>query len=431
MSDTDRGTFENFARSLDPDWIEEALELSGTASVRRRRIPADMVVWLVLGMALFRDESMSAIIRTLGLSLPDAKGRSITRGAVAQARERLGEEPLRWLFVKSAQKWARESVDRHRWRGLRIYGVDGTTVRVPDSSANRAHFGGQRGRDGETSGYPLVRLVTLMALRSHLLAGASFGPYASEHAYAKDLWPLVPDDSLVCVDRAFFAANILVPLHATARNRHWLTRAKKTNVWRVVQRFANGDELVEMEVSKEARRANPELPETWQMRAIRYERKGFPPQTLLTSLVDPKAFPRKEVVALYHERWELELGFDEVKTEMLEREEAIRSQTPKGVAQELWGVAVAYNLVRLELERVAALVGVPPTRMSFIEGLWTLRAELRIAGYASPGTLPKRVARWRQDLARFVLPPRRSKRLFPRAVKIKMSNYPRKRPVVK
>lgn len=431
MPDVDRGTFEKFAKSIDPDWIEEALEVSGTATVRRRRLPAEMVIWLVLGMALFRNESMSLIIRTLDLALPGRRGKAVTRGAVAQARARLGDEPMRWLFTKSAQRWAGESAGRHRWRGLRVYGVDGTTARVPDSPENRAHYGGQRGRDGETSGYPLVRMATLMVLRSHLLAGVSFGPYASELTYAQDLWPLVPDDSLVCVDRGFFAASILLPLHAQARNRHWLTRAKKSNVWRVIKTLGRGDELVEMDVSSQARRKNPELPAIWQMRAVRYQRRGFPPQMLLTSLIDAKAFPAKELVALYHERWECELGYNEVKTTLLEREEAIRSQTPTGVAQELWGVALAYNLIRLELERTAALLQVPPTRMSFIAGLWSIRNELRIAAYASPGTLPKRIEHLREDLAQFVLPPRRPKRTFLRAVKLKMSNYPRKRSVVK
>jgi hypothetical protein len=432
MPDADRGTFEKFAKSIDPEWIEEALTASGTATVRRRRLPAEMVIWLVLGMGLFRNESMSLILKTLDLVLPSGgQKKRMTRGAVAQARERLGTMPLYWLFTRSAQQWARESADRHRWRGLRVYGVDGSTVRVPDSPDNRAFFGGQCGRNEETSGYPLVRLATLMVLRSHLLAGASFGPYTSELTYARELWPLVPDDSLVCVDRGFFAANILVPLHAQALNRHWLTRAKKSNVWRVLKALGRGDELVEMDISSEARRKHQELPKTWQMRAIRYHRRGFPPQTLLTSLVDSKTFPAKELVALYHERWECELGYNEVKTTLLEREEAIRSQTPAGVAQELWGVALAYNLIRLELERTAALLKLPPTRMSFIAGLWCIRNELRIAAYASPGTLPRRIAHLREDLAQFVLPPRRPERSFPRAVKLKMSNYARKRPVLK
>lgn len=432
MPPMDRGTFEQVAKSIDPIWIEEALELTGTATVRRRRLPAEMVIWLVLGLALFRNDSITNVLKTLDLALPDKKkGKSVTSGAVAQARERLGDEPLRWLFTRSAQKWAHESAAQHRWRGLALYGVDGTTVRVPDSPENRAHFGGQRGRDDSDSGYPLVRMATLMALRSHLLAGASFGPYASELVYAADLWPLVPDNALVIVDRGFFAASILLPLHAQSLNRHWLTRAKKNNVWSVVERLGPGDDLVEMQVSSEARRQDPSLPQTWRMRAIRYTRRGFPPQILLTSMLDPKAFPSKEIAALYHERWEIELGYDEVKSEMLEREETIRSKSPRGVAQELWGVAISYNLVRLEMARVAAEAGVPPTRVSFVAALVYIRNALHWASGASPGTHPDRLARMRSDLAAFILPPRRSRRSFPRAVKLKMSNYARKRPVAK
>jgi hypothetical protein len=93
-----------------------------------------------------------------------------------------------------------------------------------------------------------------------------------------------------------------------------------------------------MNVSSEARRKDPSLPKVWSARAITYQRKGFRAQTLLTSLVDVDAFPAEEIATLYHERWELELGYDEIKTEMLDREEAIRSKTPAGVTQELWGV---------------------------------------------------------------------------------------------
>ena len=89
---------------------------------------------------------------------------------------------------------------------------------------------------------------------------------------------------------------------------------------------------------------------------------GFPPQTLLTSFTDAKQFPAVEIVGLYHERWENELGFSEVKRGMLQREEAIRSKSPRTVAQELWAIGLAYNLVRLEMTRIAREAGVPATR---------------------------------------------------------------------
>jgi len=335
---------------------------------------------------------------------------------------------MEWLFGRTAQAWAHDSADRHRWRGLALYGVDGTTLRVPDSEDNRTEFGLASGGHRGNSGFPLVRLVALMVLRSHLLAAVRFGAYAKgEHAYATDLWPGVPDDSLTIVDRGFVAAGVLVPLHRDGTNRHWLTRAKKNLRWRTVERLGRHDELVEMKVSAQARKQDPTLPKTWIARAIRYHRRGYRPQVLLTSLLNPVAYPAGEIVGLYHERWELELGYDEIKTEMLEREETLRSRSPSAVRQEIWGVLIAYNLVRLEMEGVADEAHVEPTRISFVVALRLICDEWSWCAIAAPGAIPRHLEDLRASLARFILPPRRSQRSYPRAVKIKMSNYAKKR----
>ncbi len=418
-----------FVASLDPDWIEAALAATGTATIRRRRLPAEQVVWLVIGMCLFRDLSMREVVATLDLALPGARGERVAPSSIVQARERLGDEPLRWLFERMASTWAHASARTHAWRGLALYGVDGTTLRVPDSDENRRHFGGQDTRWNSTSGYPLARMVTLMALRSHILAGAQFGPYGTdERVYAEQLWPLLPANSLALVDRNFLAARTLFGITRGGENRHWMTRAKSSTVYRRLQRFSAGDELVELNVSSEARKKDPSLPATWQMRAIRYRRRGFKPQTLLTSLVDAKRYPAAELIALYHERWEIELGYNEVKRVMLRREESTRSKSPRGVAQELWGLSIAYNLVRYEAEQVAAQAGVPPTRISFVAALNFIEGALRMWGTDSAGRIPERLQRLRDDLSHFILPERRQ-RSYPRAVKIKMSNYTRKRPI--
>lgn len=420
-----------FGASIDPAWIEEALAATGTATVRRRRLPAEQVVWLVVGMGIFRDEPISELVATLDLALPGKRGARVAPSSVVQARDRLGGEPIRWLFERTATEWAHASARRHAWRGLAVYGADGTTVRVPDSAENRAHFGGQDTRWEGTSGYPLARLVTLMALRSHLLAGARFGPYKTdERTYAEQLWPLVPADSLTVVDRLFLSAKTLLGIERGGSNRHWLTRARSTSKWRRVKRLGPGDDLVEMDVSRHARSTDPTLPTTWTMRAIRYRRRGFRPQTLLTSLLDPKRYPASEIVALYHERWEIELGYNEVKRVMLDREETTRSKSVRGVAQELWGLALSYNLVRLEAERVAAEAGVPPTRISFTAALTFVETAFRTWGLENAGRMPERLLKLRADIGHFVLPERRS-RAYPRAVKLKMSNYARKRPRVK
>ena len=422
---------ESFARllsSIDAAWIEEALEATGAATVRKRRLPAEQVVWLVLGMALYRGWSISRVVSHLHLALPGESGRGVVPSAPVQARARLGDEPMRWLFERCARSWAHQSADRHRYRGLALYGVDGTTVRTLDSADNRAHFGGQSGGDRGASGYPQARIVTLMALRSHLLAAARFAPYAvGETTLAAELWPQLPDDSLCIVDREFLAATCLLAIEDAGKNRHWMTRAKSTTRWRTVKRLGKGDELVELEFSESSRRRVPGIPERWLVRAIRYERKGFKPQTVLTSLTDHQQFPARELVALYHERWELELGFDEVKTELLEREEALRSKTPRGVAQELWSLGLLYNLVRLEMEQIAAEARVPPTRISFIASLQFIQNCWLICATMAPARIPRRLRKLREDLSQFILPPRRSERLYPRAVKIKMSAYPKKR----
>jgi hypothetical protein len=423
-----KGSFENFTRHLDPAWIEEALATTGSATLRRRRLPAEQVVWLVIGMGLLRDRPILEVVRHLDLALPARDRSTVAASAIAQARQRVGSSPLEWLFVRTAMEWGHASADRHRWRGLAVYGVDGTSLRVPDSDENRRHFGGQRAIRGD-SGYPQMRLVTLMALRSHVLAAASFGPYAGELQYAADLWPSVPDESLTIVDRGFLAANVLMPLEAGGNNRHWLTRARTKHVWRVVKRLGPGDAIVEMNVSSTAQQRNGELPKTWLARAITYRRKGHKQQVLLTSLVNDEAYPRAEIIELYHERWELELGYDEIKTELLEREETIRSKTADGVAQEMCGILIAYNLIRLEMERIADEVDVPPCRISFVAALRFIRDEWHWSWITnSPGAIPRHIADMREKIRRFVLPPRRSDRVFPRAVKVKMSNYSRKRP---
>jgi len=427
----DREAFEKFAESIEPIWIEESLEATGTATVRRRRLPAEQVVWLVLGMALFRNLSIEEVARQLEIALPSSKRGEVASSAIAQARKRLGAEPMKWLFAKTGGNWGHESAARQSWRGLSIYGLDGTTARVPDSDANRLHFGPTGSMHRGMSGYPLVRLVTLMALRSHVLVDARFGPYGTgEVSYAAELWKEVPNESLTIVDRNFFSAAILVPLARDGVNRHWLIRAKKNLTWKVVRKLGPGDELVEMTIRQSASETDETLTrgDPWPMRAIRYKRKGFRTQTLLTSVLDAERYPAEEIIELYHERWELELGFDEVKTEMLEREEAIRSRSPEGVRQELWGLLLAYNLVRREMEKVAEAADVPPSRVSFIAAFRMIRLTMLGLVFASPGVIPKRLQALREDLAHFILTARRRSRHYTRAVKIKMSNYPRKRP---
>jgi hypothetical protein len=419
--------FEGLTQHIDPVWIEEALAGAGVVTLRRRRLPAEQVVWLVIGMGLMRDKPIEWVVDKLELALPDRKDTYVAKSAITQARERLTAEPLAYLFARTASEWSGRSADADRWRGLALYGMDGTTMRVADSPENREAFGGQRAGGGRgESGYPMVRIVAMMALRSHVLSAFRFADYATgETTLARGIWNEVPEKSLTIVDRNFLVKKDLVHLE-TSGDRHWLSRSKSNTKWAVREKLGRDDYLVEWEINEAG------LPPTWTLRAIHYKKRGFPPATLLTSLLDAEAYPAKELIALYHERWELEIGYDEIKTHLLEREETIRSRTPMGVRQELWGIALAYNLVRVEMERAAAEAKVPPTRISFVASLSMVREELLDLGLRSvtPGSVPGSLAKLRKRLKRLVLPPRRTERSYPRAVKVKMSNYARKRPTV-
>lgn len=422
-------SFEGLKSHIDQKWITSALTKHGVATVRKRKLPADKVVWLAVGIALYRDRPIPEVVSRLDLVLPDENGerQHVTNGAIVEARNRVGAEPVEELFGTTARHWALESADKHRWRGLMVLGGDGTMMRVPDTAENREAFGlppssSSRG----SSGYPQIRAVGLMVLRSHLLLDFAFaGCGTGELALAQPLIERVPERSVTILDRYFVNHLLWHNIRSGGQQRHWLVRARSNTKWRVIEKLGRGDDLVEVEFTRELRREHPELPKSFRARAVRYRRKGFQQRVLLTSLLDPTQYPASEIAELYHERWELELGYDEIKTEMLEREEAIRSQAPERVRQEVWGLAVAYNLVRREMEAAATQWGVPPRRLSFGMSLRAVRDLFLWAATASPGSLPKMLEGLRFDLRHFILPPRRSERRYARQVKIKMSGYAR------
>jgi hypothetical protein len=421
-------SFELFSRTLNINWVRRVLVATGTASVRRRKLPAEFVVWLVIGMALLRDRSIDEVVDHLDLVVPAIKRpREITRGAVIQARDRLGCAPLAVLFADTAQHWAGQAADALRWRGLAVYGVDGTTLLIPDTADNEIVFG--RPRSGRGAGaYPQLRLVALMVLRAHLLADIVPGSYhTGEQPLARELWKRLPDRCVVVVDKGFINYAVFHFIHSQATERHWLCRAAAHLKWQVVRRLGSHDDLVKITLNRSLRQQHHELPDSLYARAIGYQRRGFRPQVLLTSLLDPDAYPAAEVAELYHERWELEIGFDEVKTHALERLETLRSKAPHRILQELWGLAIAYNLVRLEMLHVANQLHLPPARISFRHSLMLIRNFLLSAWLASPGVLPKRLQALHEELSLLVLPERRPRR-YTREVKIKMSRYRKKAP---
>lgn len=421
-------SFELFSRTLDIDWVKRALNACGSATLRRRKMPAEFAVWMVIGMALLRDRSIDEVVHHLNLVLPQAPlPPRISHSSVCEARNRLGCGALALLFGESATKWAHSSADSLRWRGLAVYGVDGTTLSIPDTEDNERAFGRPTNATGGGA-YPQLRLVVLMVLRSHILANLSAGPFSmGETTLARKLWDDLPDNALVVLDKGYINYGLFWRIQHGGGQRHWLCAARSNLRLQIVRRFSPNDTLVEIQTTALQRRADPDLPSVLTARAITYQRAGFRPRVLLTSLTDPVAFPAHEIVALYHERWELEVGFDELKTHTLERAEALRSKTPERICQELWGLAIAYNLVRLQMLRVAEQLDLCPSRISYRHSLMLVRTFLLSAWLASPGVLPARLEALHNDMRLLVLPPRRPRK-FPRAVRVKNTHYPKKRP---
>jgi hypothetical protein len=425
---TEPESFSRIHERLDPGWIEEALEASGVATLRRRRLPAEQVVWLVLGIAFVRNKAIQDVVDSLDVALPSPRG-ALAKSAIPPARMRLGAAPMRWLFERSGRTWAHASADRLRWRGFALYAIDGTKFRTADSVDNRAHFGVWTTHKGASSN-PLVRVVTLMALSSHLLAAARIGPYAetSEMQFATTLVDEIPARSVTILDALYLSAAMLLKIERPDDQRHWMTRAKSSTKMREIERYGANDCLVEMTVSSEARALDPTLPKTWRARAVTYNKAGFKPRTLLTSLRDPKKFPAEDLIELYHQRWEIELGYGELKTDVLDAEPTLRSKSPELVEQEIWGTLIVFNLVRLEMERIAAEAKVPPTRISFVLALHLIRDEWAWSSITrSPGAIPKHLASLRANIKRLVLPPRRSTRSYPRTLKNDYRAYPRRK----
>jgi hypothetical protein len=406
-----------FAATLDPSWVEEALAATGKASIRRRKLPADRALWVVLGMCLFVDRSIDEVVRSLDLQMPGTK--PVAPSALPQARYRLGPEPLAWLFDKVANTWA-SPANRRRYKGLALYGMDGTHLRVPDSDANFEHFGKPASRDGD-SGYPQLRLVAVMDLSTRLLTAARFGPYneVSELGLGRELLAEVPDDSLMLLDRGFLDSKTLAAHVAGGCNRHVLLRLKSNSRVDIIETLPDGSVIGEI-----GRSSGTPV----RGRVITYQHDGGVPSRIFTTLVDVVAHPADELVALYHERWELEVAFDELKTHMLQRRECLRSKKPDGVTQETWALLLTYNLLRREMYVVAIENEVSPKRISFWTSLLRVRDFVLFAAMTSaPGNIPARLADLDADMARLLLPPRRSERRYPRHVKIKMSNYKRNR----
>lgn len=414
--------WERLGQHLPFEWVEQAVACTDAASIRKRRLPAEQVVWLVVALALYRHKSVGEVLDDLELALPNDQARHVCKSAAAQARQRLGAEPLRWLFEKSAAAWSEQDRRVYEFKGLQLLAMDGTTLRTPDTPDLRAHFGAQDYVKA-TASYPQVRGVTLTALPTHLIRDAVFGPYGTnEVVYAKVLIPHIPDASLTVFDKGFLSAEILCSLVAEGVSRHFIIPAKSNTKWEVIDGNSH-DAIVRMRVSPQARAKCAKLPEFWEARAITVIDAQARQRILLTSLVDRRRFRSADIVACYDKRWSIETSYRELKHSMLGAALTLRSRTIPGVYQEIWGTLTAYNLVRLEIAKAALAARCDPAQVSFVRAFHIIQFELHWAAVVRAyGKLPAYMKHLRERLVS-MLNAKRSGRSCDRTVKARPARY--------
>ena len=409
------------------EWVEAALSNTKTASIRRRRLPAEQVVWLVIALALYRHRSVRQVVAELDVALPGLEAAFVTDSAVTQARQRLGKEPMQWLFDVSAEVWKHQDAEQRKWQGLELLSIDGTTLRLADSKPNREYFGGGAYKNGAIANYPQARGVTLCMLDTQLVIGARFDAYKThEITMAKELLSRLPDNSLTLLDRGFWSGELLSKIIGGGLERHYMIPAKSNTKWTLISDTVN-DGIVEMETSDTLRKRDPSLPRYWRARAVSVDAPDGKKRYLVTSLLDKKRFPARELAKCYAKRWGIETSYRELKDTMLGMALTLRSQSVEGVQQEIWGLMIAYNLVRVEMAKAALAAKVEPTRISFVLALATIQYELMSSAITmAPGNLPSLLVRMRERLATN-LNALRPGRKFDRVVKTKAQRYPTRR----
>jgi hypothetical protein len=408
--------------------------LAGTAAVptqRRRKLPAEVMVLLCVAMSLFTHDALDVVLHKLvhGLRLfwPDPDLAVATKGALCQARYRLGAPPLVALVHQVCRPLATPQTPGAFRFGLRLMALDGTVEDVPDSPANGRAFGRPHSGRGP-SAFPQVQGVYLVECGTHAVIDAGFWPcHTSERVGALRLLRSVCAGMLLLWDRGFHSFEMIE--QTLARGAHVLGRVPATVTLTPRWLLPDGSSWAYIYPSDPQRRKRGDH---LLVRVIVYTltdpaRPGYgATHRLVTTLLDAQEAPALEVICAYHERWEIELTIDEIDTHQRLVQHPLRSQKPVGVIQELYSLLLAHYAVRALMAEAAAQEGLAPTRLSFVQAIELIRVAIDDFHLVTPAQHPVLYQRLLRALARCRLP-ERARRTNPRVVKRKMSNFALKR----
>jgi len=373
------------AKTFPVSAVESVLQQTGKESIRQRDLPAHVVVYYVIALALYMQSSYREVLRCLlegikWLLGPEAIIKVTGKSGISQARTRLGWEPVRQLHDEIVQPIAGESTKGAWYKNWRLVSIDGSTLDTADEKCNEEAFGRPSSSRG-CSAFPQLRFVSLVENGTHVLFGTRIGGYKTgEATLAKGVLPSLRKGMLCLADRYFYGFELWKQASDTGADSLW--RIKANICLPCEKRLPDGSYLSRVYKSQKDQRHKEN---GVVVRVIEYRLEGVegsePIYRLLTTIIDHEAAPAKELAALYHERWEIETALDELKTHLRGSKIVLRSKTADLVRQEFYGLMMAHFAIRGLMHEAALKVDEDPDRLSFLHAVRVVRR--KIASFAA------------------------------------------------
>jgi hypothetical protein len=400
---TDHVTLGVLSSVIHRDIIDDAIRETGKREERCRLLPAHVVVYYVLALNLFFGEAYEEVMRQLVNGLRFLGNwrdswKVPSTSAISQARTRLGEAPLKLLSERIAVPMARPGTRGAWFHGLRVMAIDGLVLDVPDTPENDEEFG-RSGNEATPGPFPQVRLVALGECGTHAVVDAEQGGVTTgEQTLAERLIARFAPGMLVLADRNFYSYQAWQQAVATGAALLW--RVTSTLTLPVLQWLPDGSYRSVLINSKirgrrrqtllDAAAAGASLDPAHAMiiRVVEYMIDDRPGSgelfCLITTITDHEFAPAVELAAAYHERWEIELSFDEIETHQTGHHRVLRSKTPELVKQEIWSLLLTHYAIRHVMKDAADTVGTDPDDLSFIRSYRAIRRQVTNQAGFSP-----------------------------------------------
>jgi hypothetical protein len=429
---------ETLSKHIPPALIDEILRQTGRREKRRRRVPAAAVVWLVLMMGLRSDLHLPSMWRQVTGVVHEMLARLAgiqppSKSALSQGRSRLGARPMRQLLLRTGRMTCGGGETYTHYKGMPMVAMDGDSYKLPDTPSNAKAFGypgTSRNDKALQGGYPQMHVNRLMTVGTRMCIDAIIKPCnTNDQTTAPTLLKSVRPGELVLWDCGFYSFKLMDD--ACRQNKFFLGPIPSHAVLQPLKRLADGSYLAKVYASPDDRRDDRG---GLLVRVLKYTldepaRVGHDePHRLITNLLDEVKYPAVELVVLYHQRWEIEIDNDEITTHQLDRAVELRSRTPGGAVQEMYGVLAAHNAVRAVMYESARSIDVDPRSLSFINAVRIVRETIQTMRDAPTKQLPLLYRGMIAQIAASPLPPRDG-RINPRVVKVvRPSNFPVKKP---